>query len=84
MRHRRRRDFDRERGLVHHVGMRGQASIETFDTQVARRLLARYLGDSVETWDGRFRDTLADPDNLLVRFVPETVVARDLSYERHD
>jgi hypothetical protein len=73
-------DFDRERGIAHHVGMRGRATIARFDAERARRLLARYLGGSSETWDRRFRDTLFDPDNLLVRFVPETVVTRDQSY----
>jgi hypothetical protein len=77
-------DFDRERGTVQHVGMRGWATIEPFDPQRGRRLLARYLGDSTETWDRRFRDTLSDPDNIFVRAVPETVVARDQSYERGD
>jgi hypothetical protein len=73
--------FDRERGLVHHVGMRGRATIEPFDPQRAERLLSRYLIGSSDTWDPRFRDTLADPDNLFVRFDPETVVTRDVSYE---
>jgi nitroimidazol reductase NimA-like FMN-containing flavoprotein (pyridoxamine 5'-phosphate oxidase superfamily) len=73
--------FDRERGLVHHVGMRGRAKIEPFDPQRAERLLSRYLTGSSDTWDPRFRDTLADPDNLFVRFDPETVVTRDVSYE---
>ena len=25
--------------------------------------------------------TLSDPDNVLIRFLPETAVARDVSYE---
>jgi len=74
-------DFDRDSGLVHHVGMRGRATIERFDPERARRLLARYLGDSADTWDSRFRDALTDPDNLFVRVVPDTVVVRDQSYE---
>ncbi|HEV3479271.1 MAG TPA: pyridoxamine 5'-phosphate oxidase family protein [Gaiellaceae bacterium] len=74
-------DFDREGGLVHHVGMRGRATLEPFDPQRAMRLLARYLSKRSELWDDRFRATLADPDNLFVRFVPETVVARDQSYD---
>jgi hypothetical protein len=73
-------DFDREWGLVAHVGMRGLATIEPFDPDRAYRLLARYLGASTAGWDPRFRDTLDDADNLFVRFVPETVVARDQSY----
>lgn len=74
-------DFDLERGLVHHVGMRGRASLEPFDAERAARLLARYLGERSELWDDRFRATLDDLDNLFVRFIPESVVARDQSYE---
>ena len=73
-------DFDRERGLVHHVGMRGRASVEPFDPERATRLLRRYLGDRIEAWDRRFQRTLSDSDNVLIRFEPETVVARDSSY----
>jgi hypothetical protein len=61
--------------------MRGTATIEKFDHERARRVLARYLGRSAETWDSRFRDALTDTDNLFVRFVPDTVVARDVSFE---
>ena len=73
-------DFAPEWGLVQHVGIRGRATIEPFDPDRAYRLLARYLGAS--NWDPRFRDTLRDPDNLFVRIAPETVVARDVSYQR--
>jgi Pyridoxamine 5'-phosphate oxidase len=73
-------DFDPKHGVVHHVGMRGRASIEAFDRDRATRLLRRYLGDRVEAWDRRFQDTLDDADNVLVRFEPETIVARDQSY----
>ncbi len=73
-------DFDRARGLVHHVGLRGRASVEPFEEARARRILARYLGPKEEGWDRRFIDSLDDPDNVLVRFEPETAVARDQSY----
>ena len=74
-------EFEPEGGLVRHVGMRGRASVERFDPERARRLLARYLGERVDDWDRRFRDTLDDRDNVLIRFDPETAVARDQSYE---
>lgn len=74
-------DFDRRRGLVHHVGIRGRASVEPFDPGRATRLLVRYLGEERSGWDERFRATLGDPDNVLVRVEPESVVARDVSYE---
>ncbi len=73
-------DFDRARGLVQHVGLRGHATVRPFDRERAKRLLRRYLGEQEDRWDPRFRNTLDDPDNLFVRFEPETAVARDVSY----
>jgi hypothetical protein len=66
---------------VHHVGFRGQATVEPFGADRARRLLQRYLGDDENGWDARFRRTLEGRDQeVLIRFVPETAVARDVSY----
>jgi nitroimidazol reductase NimA-like FMN-containing flavoprotein (pyridoxamine 5'-phosphate oxidase superfamily) len=74
-------EFDRTRGLVHHVGMRGRATVLPFDKERAKRLLHRYLGAEEEQWDvERFIEPLDDPSNVFIRFVPETVVARDQSY----
>ncbi|MBI3287260.1 MAG: pyridoxamine 5'-phosphate oxidase family protein [Chloroflexi bacterium] len=73
-------DFDPMRGLVQHLGFRGKAFVERFDRDRAKRLLRRYLGEREEYWDPRFIESLGDPDNLFIRFVPETVVVRDVSY----
>ena len=74
-------DFDRASGRVQHVGFRGQAAIVPFAQVRARRLLRRYLGEQEDHWDtARFIEPLDDPDNVFVRFEPETVVARDQSY----
>jgi nitroimidazol reductase NimA-like FMN-containing flavoprotein (pyridoxamine 5'-phosphate oxidase superfamily) len=74
-------DFDRNRGVVHHVGLRGRATVEPFEKERAKQLLARYLGEHEDQWDQvRFKESLEDPDNVFVRFEPETVVARDQSY----
>jgi hypothetical protein len=74
-------DFDRASGLVQHVGLRGRSTVEPFERERARRLLASYLGDDEARWDERFRETLSDSDNVLIRFVPESAVVRDVSYE---
>jgi hypothetical protein len=63
--------------------MRGRATVEPFDPDRARRLLTRYLGPDERRWDQRFSTTVTDPASeqaVLVRFVPETVIARDVSY----
>jgi hypothetical protein len=73
-------DFDASRGLVQHVGMCGQASLEAFDPDRARRLFRRYLGPE-QRWDGRFHAVFDRAERYrLVRFEPGTVVARDQSY----
>jgi Pyridoxamine 5'-phosphate oxidase len=74
-------DFDRATGLVQHVGLRGRAAVEPFDAGRAARLLARYLGPDRDAWDARFRATLRNEDDeALIRFDPESIVARDQSY----
>ena len=72
-------DFDPETGRVEHVGMRGTASLEAFDRSRADRLLAKYLGDERAEWPERFLGLETD-DYRLIRFDPETIVARDQSY----
>ncbi|CAN5619488.1 hypothetical protein BH24ACT22_BH24ACT22_19910 [soil metagenome] len=75
-------DFDCETGLVQHIGSRGRATLEPWDFNKAKRLLARYLGDDETDWDrGRFLENLDDPDiHSFVKLEPETAVVRDQSY----
>ena len=76
-------DFDPAVGRVHHVGMRGRAAMEPYDADRAGRLFERYLGPERDAWPDRFRGL--DPDDYgLIRFEPETVVARDGSYPAPD
>ncbi|MBV0925632.1 pyridoxamine 5'-phosphate oxidase family protein [Halomicroarcula limicola] len=72
-------DFDPKSGAVEHVGMRGTATLEAYDASRAGRLLRKYLGSDRDEWDERFRGLGGDGYGL-VRFDPETAVARDQSY----
>ncbi|MCA1010596.1 pyridoxamine 5'-phosphate oxidase family protein [Halobacillus halophilus] len=72
-------DFDPVTGKVLHAGFRGHATVEPFDRGVAHRLLERYVGPDQEEWDPMFQDL--DDRNILIKFVPETVVVRDQSYK---
>lgn len=76
-------DFDVTTGKVQHVGVRGRATVEPHDPDRARRLLRRYLGPDESQWDDdRFPDPETWDDRMVfVRVEPETVVARDQSYE---
>jgi hypothetical protein len=73
-------DFDAATGKVEHVGMRGRASIEPYDGERVRALLEKYLGTESTGWPDRFADLDAESYRLL-RFEPETAVARDQSYD---
>lgn len=75
-------EFDPAGGVVRHVGLRGTARVTAFDQGRARRLLRKYLGADEDRWDHeRFVQPLRDPDNILVRFAPDTIVVRDQSYD---
>jgi hypothetical protein len=48
-------DFDASSGRVHHVGMRGRASVEDWDKERAKGILRRYLGPDEDHWDRAVR-----------------------------
>ncbi|MEO6712055.1 MAG: pyridoxamine 5'-phosphate oxidase family protein [Mycobacteriales bacterium] len=72
-------DFDLRDGTLRHVGLRGVAEIVPLDPGRLYRLLSRYLGPDAERWDAEFRADVIDHLDLMIRFVPQTVVARDQS-----
>jgi len=75
-------EFDPAGGVVRHIGLRGSARVTAFDEARARRLLRKYLGADENGWDHeRFVQPLRDRDNILVRFAPDTIVAREQSYD---
>ena len=59
--------------------MRGEATLEPCDRSRADRPSETYLGDDRGGWPETFRRLEADKYRL-VRFDPETAVARDQSY----
>jgi Pyridoxamine 5'-phosphate oxidase len=73
-------DFDLAGGRLLHLGMRGAAGVVPLDPARLYRFLARYLGEDPDSWDPWFREHVVDGLDLMVRFVPTSVVARDMSY----
>lgn len=76
-------DFDPETGRLHHVGFRGWATVKSLQPDRADRILKRYFRAEKEAWN---QDRFGDPQEwgeemVLIEFVPETVVARDQSYD---
>jgi hypothetical protein len=73
-------DFDLARGRLLHLGMRGTAEVVPLEPARLYRFLARYLGEDPDSWNPWFREQVVDGLDLMVRFVPTSVVARDMSY----
>ncbi len=73
-------DFDLSRGVLLHVGMRGLAEVVPLDSGRLYRLLSRYLGADKGRWNADFHRTVIDHLDLMVRFVPSSIVTRDQSY----
>jgi hypothetical protein len=75
-------DWDPATGRSQHVGLRGWAEVLPFDAARARAVFRKYFGPDEENWDRRFDDVFTGELGLeMVRFVPETVVMRDQSYQ---
>lgn len=72
-------DFDLQAGLLRHVGFRGNATIEELNQNRLERLLYRYIG-APNQWNKDFKKEIIDGLNLMIRFTPSTIVARDQSY----
>lgn len=78
-------EFDREAGVLLHLGLRGQAQICPMDPALFRRLLALYLGPDPEAWNPWFVETIAridDPEGRLIKLVPDSVFTNNVSYFR--
>jgi catechol 2,3-dioxygenase-like lactoylglutathione lyase family enzyme len=74
-------DFDLKRGFMQHLGMRGVARVVLMDVGRRTRLVTRYLG-SEDAWSSWFKRNVIEHQDVLVKFVPDMVVARDQSYFR--
>ena len=77
-------EYDNPRGILRHLGLRGQARILPMDPALFRRLLVRYLGPE-EGWNPWFIRTVArpdDPDGRLIRLAPDSTFTNDVSFFR--
>ncbi|MCV0397980.1 MAG: pyridoxamine 5'-phosphate oxidase family protein [Rhizobiaceae bacterium] len=73
-------DFDVDRGILMHVGIRGLADVGPMQPERLHRLLARYLGPDPAAWNAWFKETVVEPLDVMVRVTPSTMVAKDVSY----
>lgn len=75
-------EFDAGRGILRHVGIRGTAEILPLDRARLERLLMRYLGSDKAEWNAWFQETIVAPLDLMIRIVPGSMIAKNMSYFR--
>jgi hypothetical protein len=73
-------DFEVDRGVLRHVGIRGRAEIRAMDHLRLNRLLQKYLGEDQAAWNPWFIERVADPLDVMVRLTPDTIVGKDVSF----
>jgi nitroimidazol reductase NimA-like FMN-containing flavoprotein (pyridoxamine 5'-phosphate oxidase superfamily) len=71
-------------GEVRQVTVKGHATVEPYDPDRARRKLRRYLGPDERTWDERFVSENAGGSSGFIRVQPDSLTARDLSFQRRN
>ena len=49
-------DFDLQKGILQHVGMRGTAKIHSVDQNRLRRFVSKYLGKDSDRWNKWFME----------------------------
>jgi Pyridoxamine 5'-phosphate oxidase len=73
-------DFDLEKGILKHVGVRGTAIVNSVNPKRLEHFVAKYLGNNPKDWNPWFITHVVDPLNAMVQITPETIVAKNVSF----
>ncbi len=73
-------DFDLDRGLLKHVGIRGMTDINHVNQDRLLRFVGKYLGQNQAEWNPWFIENVVDPLDTMIQVIPKTIVAKDVSF----
>lgn len=73
-------DFDLEPGVLLHVGIRGTARVTEVDAKRLDLFVSKYLGEDKSAWNTWFVKHVVDPIDQMVQVIPESTVAKNVSY----
>ncbi len=73
-------DFDLEKGILRHVGIRGVSSLDSIDHNRLLRFVSKYLGKNKQKWNEWFVRNIVDPLDVMVQIIPRSIVAKDVSF----
>lgn len=77
--------FDNEKGILLHLGFRGNATIEVSSADRFRRLLSKYLGNNEASWNNWFIENIArveDRESRMIRLIPQSTFTSNASFFR--
>ncbi|MCH9625078.1 MAG: hypothetical protein S4CHLAM123_02450 [Chlamydiales bacterium] len=73
-------DFDLDKGILRHVGIRGTSQVENIDHHRLYRFISKYLGNDREKWNEWFVKNIVDPLDVMMKIIPKSIVAKDVSF----
>jgi nitroimidazol reductase NimA-like FMN-containing flavoprotein (pyridoxamine 5'-phosphate oxidase superfamily) len=73
-------DFNLEKGVLKHVGIRGVSQIEAVDQNRLDRFVSKYLGRDSNEWNRWFVENVVDPLDAMAQITPTSIVAKDVSF----
>jgi nitroimidazol reductase NimA-like FMN-containing flavoprotein (pyridoxamine 5'-phosphate oxidase superfamily) len=73
-------DFDLQKGVLKHVGIRGTAQVGKVDCKRLKRFVSKYLGENSNDWNKWFIANIVDPLNMMVQIAPKSIVAKNVSF----
>lgn len=73
-------DFDLNKGILQHVGIRGVAQLHKVQKQRLSHFIGKYLGANKTDHNAWFIANIVEPLNVMVQIIPKSVVAKDVSF----
>lgn len=73
-------DFDLEKGILKHVGIRGVAELAEVDKERLNRFVSKYLGSNSAKCNDWFMANIVGTLNVMTQVIPKSIVAKDVSF----
>ncbi len=73
-------EYDLEKGILKHVGIRGKAFLASCNRDRLMRFVTKYLGEDKQNWNPWFVENVVDPLDVMIKVVPESIVAKNVSF----
>ena len=73
-------EYDLEKGILKHVGIRGTAAFAELDKERLMRFVSKYLGKNRQNWNPWFIANVVDPLDAMIKIIPESIVAKNVSF----